>query len=80
MHIASPDCGEHQTMTHIVNERALACLKAGADTRQWFNQWPHNAAAAANMSQVFLKQTWARGNIYDRSLAVYAVHAVNFLG
>ena len=32
------------------------------------------------MSQVFLKQTLARGNIYDRSLAVYAVHAVNFLG
>ena len=36
--------------------------------------------ASMIMSQVFLKQTWARGNIYDRSLAVYAVHAVNFFG
>ena len=60
--------------------KSYLCLKAGADKRQWFNQWPHNAAAAAIMSQVFLKQTRARGNIYDRSLAVYAVHAVNFFG
>ena len=30
-------------------------IKAGADTRQWFNQWPRNAAAAANSADLQMR-------------------------